>query len=44
MTDPYDAKVRRDIIGPLFSRRAILKLESVVQEKVLVLNLFIVVP
>ena len=34
MTDPHEAKVRRDINGPLFSRRAILKLEGVIQEKV----------
>jgi cytochrome P450 len=44
MTDPHEAKARRDIIGRLFSRRAILKLENVVQEKVLGLTLFIVLP
>ncbi|KAK0185463.1 cytochrome P450 [Armillaria mellea] len=33
-TDPSLAKKRRDILNPLFSRRSILKLESVIQEKV----------
>lgn len=33
-TDPRDAKIRRDVLRELFSRRAILKLERVVQEKV----------
>jgi hypothetical protein len=42
-TDPREAKVRKDIMGPLFSRRAILKLESVIQRNVLALNLFTVV-
>ena len=32
--DPHKAKIRKDIMSPLFSRRAILKLESVVQDKV----------
>ena len=32
--DPKEAKIRRDIISPLFSRRAILKLEGVIQDKV----------
>ncbi|TRM68171.1 cytochrome P450 [Schizophyllum amplum] len=33
-TDPVFAKARRDIISPLFSRRAILKLEPFVQQKI----------
>ncbi|PBK62146.1 cytochrome P450 [Armillaria solidipes] len=33
-TDPVLAKKRRDILNPLFSRRSILKLESIIQEKV----------
>lgn len=33
-TDPILAKKRRDILNPLFSRRSILKLESIIQEKV----------
>ncbi|KAK0472148.1 cytochrome P450 [Armillaria novae-zelandiae] len=34
MTDPALAKKRRDIFNPLFSRQSILKLESIIQEKV----------
>ncbi|KAG6909790.1 hypothetical protein DXG01_015283 [Tephrocybe rancida] len=34
MTDAHEATQRRNLIGPLFSRRAILKLEGVVQTKV----------
>ena len=34
LTDPAAAKVRRDVISPLFSRRAIMKLETVIQDKV----------
>ncbi|KAK0218595.1 cytochrome P450 [Armillaria nabsnona] len=34
MTDPALAKKRRDTFNPLFSRRSILKLESIIQEKV----------
>ncbi|KAF9019730.1 cytochrome P450 [Hymenopellis radicata] len=34
MTNVHDHKIRREILNPLFSRRAILKLESFVQEKV----------
>ena len=34
MTDVQEHKKRREIMNPLFSRRAILKLENVVQEKV----------
>ncbi|KZP31904.1 cytochrome P450 [Athelia psychrophila] len=33
-SDPQLAKARRDVLSPLFSRSAILKLENVVQEKV----------
>ncbi|KZP06239.1 cytochrome P450, partial [Athelia psychrophila] len=33
-SDPQLAKARKDVLSPLFSRRAILKLERVVQEKV----------
>ncbi|KAK0193189.1 cytochrome P450 [Armillaria mellea] len=33
-TDPVLAKKRRDILNPLFSRRSILKLESIIQDKV----------
>lgn len=33
-TDRREAKVRKDVLSPLFSRRSILKLEHVVQEKV----------
>ncbi|PBK62229.1 cytochrome P450, partial [Armillaria solidipes] len=33
-TDPALAKKRRDILNPLFSRRSILKLESIIQAKV----------
>ncbi len=36
--DVQKHKVRRDTISPLFSRRAILKLEDVVQEKVCILS------
>lgn len=32
--DPLVAKQRREILNPLFSRRAIIKLENVVQRKV----------
>jgi hypothetical protein len=41
-TDPQEAKVRKDIMGPLFSRRAIIKLENVIQGNVIALNLFII--
>lgn len=34
MIDPRASKERRDMLNPLFSRRAILKLEGVIQEKV----------
>jgi cytochrome P450 len=34
LTDPNLAKIRRKVLEPLFSRRAVLKLEVVVQEKV----------
>lgn len=34
ITDPELAKKRRDVFNPLFSRRSILKLESIIQEKV----------
>lgn len=34
MTDPRQAKIRRDIMSPLFSRRAILNLKPVVLQKV----------
>ena len=34
LIDPQAAKARRDIMSPLFSRRAILELEYVIQEKV----------
>ncbi|KAF9019731.1 cytochrome P450 [Hymenopellis radicata] len=34
MTNVQDHKIRREILNPLFSRRAILNLESFVQEKV----------
>lgn len=37
LTDPKKAKIRRDIISPLFSRGAIRKLEWVVQDKVNIL-------
>ncbi|KZP31921.1 cytochrome P450 [Athelia psychrophila] len=33
-SDPQLSKARKDVLSPLFSRRAILKLENVVQEKV----------
>ncbi|KAK0432330.1 cytochrome P450 [Armillaria borealis] len=33
-TDPVLAKKRRDILNPLFSQRSILKLESIIQEKI----------
>ncbi|KAK0218598.1 cytochrome P450 [Armillaria nabsnona] len=33
-TDPALAKKRRDILNPLFSRRSILKLEGIIQQKV----------
>ncbi|KAJ4475675.1 cytochrome P450 [Lentinula aciculospora] len=32
--DPQDAKERRSLLGPMFSRRAVLALETTVQEKV----------
>ncbi|KAF9459675.1 cytochrome P450 [Collybia nuda] len=32
--DPHFSKARREVLNPLFSRRSILKLENVVQEKV----------
>ncbi|KAF8067760.1 cytochrome P450 [Lyophyllum atratum] len=34
IVDPHKSKKRREMLLPLFSRRAILKLESVIQEKV----------
>jgi hypothetical protein len=43
MADRRQAKVRRDVMRPMFSRQTILKLEGVVQEKVFALNLLIVV-
>lgn len=33
-TDPREAKTRRDILAPMFSRKSILKLEGVVTRKV----------
>ncbi|TFK41444.1 cytochrome P450 [Crucibulum laeve] len=32
--DPHQSKIRREMLNPLFSRRAILKLEGVIQQKV----------
>ncbi|TFK41445.1 cytochrome P450 [Crucibulum laeve] len=32
--DPQESRVRREMLNPLFSRRAILKLENVIQEKI----------
>jgi len=34
LADPKLAKIRKDILNPLFSRKAIRQLEDVVQEKV----------
>ncbi len=41
MTNVQDHRIRREIMNPLFSRRAILKLEIFVQEKVLVSHKFL---
>lgn len=35
MFDHHEVMQRRNLIGPFFSRRAILKLEKTVQEKVI---------
>lgn len=32
--DPRQAKSRKDVMSPLFSRRAIIKLENLIQDKV----------
>lgn len=34
LTDIHEAKARRDLLGPAFSRRAILRLENVIRSKV----------
>ncbi|KAG6825850.1 hypothetical protein H0H93_000228, partial [Arthromyces matolae] len=34
MTDPHDATQRRNLIGPFFSRKAILNLETVIQNQI----------
>lgn len=34
LIDPQASKARREIMGPLFSRRTVLELEHIVQDKV----------
>ncbi|KAG6840510.1 hypothetical protein C0991_006307, partial [Blastosporella zonata] len=34
MTDPHEATQRRNLLGPLFSRKAVLKLEGVIQTQI----------